>query len=317
MAIELLSALAVRKPWGNTDLRPWSDISCDGEPTGELWFERADADATEPQLQLKLLLTTGPLSIQVHPDDEFAKSIGLTHGKTEAWYVLSATPDAKIAVGLRRRLTTLQLRSAIEDGSVSELIAWRRVRTDDVICVPAGTIHAIGAGLVIAEIQQRSDATFRLFDYGRKRELHVDNAVAAATPGPAKRQTGPVHFSDARSLLVVDPHFVLERLDLAPRSSWAFDAERETWLFVVRGNARIGLLNVSMSSAILAGGGATRIDVGPNGLRALVAYPGPAVAPFMLRCLDQPHSDTTVGLRAPSLLQSKGKMYDTRTEIHE
>ena len=86
-------------------------------------------------------------------------------------------PGAKIAIGLKRRMTSAQLRASIEDGSIADLVQWRGVVNDDVIFVPAGTIHAIGAGLVIAEIQQRSEATFRLFDYGRQRELHVDDAV--------------------------------------------------------------------------------------------------------------------------------------------
>ncbi len=191
MAIEHACMRVVRKPWGSTDLRPWSEIRHDGVAIGELWFQRADMNAPDPALLLKLLFTKEPLSIQVHPDDAFAQSIGLAHGKTEAWYILSATPGAKVAVGLKRRLAAPQLRTSIEDGSIADLVHWRRVLKDDVIFVPAGTIHAIGAGLVIAEIQQRSDATFRLFDYGRQRELHVDNAVAVANAGPAECQSVP------------------------------------------------------------------------------------------------------------------------------
>src|SRR5271165_2515086 len=180
VAIEHACMRAVRKPWGSIDLRPWYKMGNDGAAIGELWFQRPDRNAPDPALLFKLLFTTERLSIQVHPDDAFAQSIGFEHGKTEAWYILSATPDAKIAIGLKRRLTPQQLRTAIEDESISELVRWRSVLKDDVIFVPAGTIHAIGPGLVIAEIQQRSEATFRLFDYGRQRELHVDKAVAAA-----------------------------------------------------------------------------------------------------------------------------------------
>ena len=158
--------------------------STDGVAVGELWFQRPDANAPNPALLLKLLFTKEPLSIQVHPDDAFARSIGLANGKTEAWYILSATPEAQVAVGLKRQLTPPQLRASIEDGSIADLIQWRPVRKDDVIFVPAGTIHAIGAGIVLAEIQQSSDTTFRLFDHGRQREIHVDNAVAAANAGP-------------------------------------------------------------------------------------------------------------------------------------
>jgi mannose-6-phosphate isomerase len=94
-------------------------------------------NAPDPALLLKLLFTKEPLSIQVHPNDAFAQSIGLGHGKTEAWYILSATPGAKIAVGLKRQLTTPQLRASIEDGSISDLVQWHRVLKDDVIFVPA------------------------------------------------------------------------------------------------------------------------------------------------------------------------------------
>src|SRR5579871_6444283 len=95
MALEHLSPRAVPKPWGSTDLRPWGEISRDGEAVGELWFDRSST-APESALLLKLLYTTQSLSIQVHPDDRYARSIGLAHGKTEAWYVLSAMPDARV-----------------------------------------------------------------------------------------------------------------------------------------------------------------------------------------------------------------------------
>src|SRR6188474_3248997 len=108
---------AVRKPWGSTDLLPWSEVKADGAAVGELWFQRPDADAPASALLLKLLFTTEPLSIQVHPDDAFAHSVGLANGKTEAWYILSATPEAQVAVGLKRQLTAVQLRASIEDGS--------------------------------------------------------------------------------------------------------------------------------------------------------------------------------------------------------
>ena len=167
MAIEHASVQVVRKPWGVSDLHPWSSIDGSGDAVGELWFQRADKNAPIPALLLKLLFTSEPLSIQVHPDDAFARSIGLPNGKTEAWYILSAAPDARVGVGLKRRLTPQELRAAITDGSIADLVQWRPVAKGDIIFIPAGTIHAIGAGIVLAEIQQRSDATFRLFDYGR------------------------------------------------------------------------------------------------------------------------------------------------------
>ena len=283
MTIEHASMRVVDKPWGSMDLRPWSELRHDGAAIGELWFQRADMNAPEPALLLKLLFTTQALSIQVHPNDTFAHSLGLANGKTEAWYVLSATPQARIAVGLKRRLTSLQLRSSIEDGSISEQVQWRAVLRDDVIFVPAGTIHAIGAGLVIAEIQQRSDATFRLFDYGRQRELHADNAVAAADAGPAGRQTAATRLSDARTVLVTSPHFVLERIDLPPRSTWDLHAQRETWVLVLDGRAKIGLMNAFVGEAVFLDAEQAGIEAGPEGLKGLVAYPGPEPDPSLLR----------------------------------
>ena len=104
---------------------------------------------------------------------------------------------------------------------------WQTVFPDDVIFVPAGTIHAIGAGLVIAEIQQRSEATFRLFDHGRQRELHVERAMAVANAGPAHFRVRPNRFTDQRVLLVSGPHFVLERIDLPANSTWCLEAKRK------------------------------------------------------------------------------------------
>ena len=282
---------AVPKPWGSVDLWPWGEISRDDEPVGELWFERTST-AAENLLLLKLLYTTQPLSIQVHPDDQYARSIGLAHGKTEAWYVLSATVDARVGIGLKQSLTTPQYRRAIEDGSIADLVQWRRVQRDDVILVPAGTIHTIGPGLVIVEIQQRSDVTFRIFDYDRKRELHIDSAVAASEPGPATVQPVPHKFTDARSLLVADQHFVLERWELSPHSRWDFSAEQEAWIYATRGSARIGSLNVATTSAIFAEDEHVSVEASENGLRALVAYPGGEVRHRLLSRRDAPELPT-------------------------
>jgi len=275
MAIEHASVQIVRKPWGVTALHPWSDVDGSGDRIGELWFQRVDRNAPTPALLLKLLFTSEPLSIQVHPDDEFARSIGLPSGKTEAWYILSATPDARIAAGLKRRVTSQQLRAAIKDGSIAGLTQWRPAAKGDIVFVPAGTIHAIGAGVVLAEIQQRSDATFRLFDYGRQRELHEDSAVAVSDAGPVRVQGAPRRLTAARTVLVADPHFVLERIDLAAHSIWALDADRETWVLVIEGQARIGSTNTTVGDAIFAEADRADIEAGPGGMSALVAYPGP------------------------------------------
>ena len=287
MAIEHACTRVVSKPWGSTDLLPWSDIQPDGVAIGELWFQRRDVKAPDPALLLKLLFTKEPLSIQVHPNDTFAHSIGLVNGKTEAWYILSAMPEAKVAVGLKRQITTPQLRASIEDGSIAHLIQWRAVRKDDVIFVPAGTIHAIGPGLVLAEIQQRSDTTFRLFDHGRQREIHVDNAVAAAKAGPAECQLSPRRLSDARSVLVANPHFILERIDLPPHSNWELNAQQETWILVIEGHVQVDLMNAFVGEAIFVEADRTNLKAGARGVKGLVAYLGPTPNPNLLRQLDQ------------------------------
>ena len=252
MAIEHARARALPKPWGVEDLHPWSAAGHDGIAIGEIWYERPDTGGVDPSLLLKLLFTSQPLSIQVHPDDAFAHAMGLPNGKTEAWYVLSAAPEAKVALGLSRRLTPQQLRAAIDDGSLSDLIVWHAVSANDVIFVPAGTIHSIGAGLVIAELQQRSDTTFRLSDPGRRRELHVENAIAVADAGPAVLQTRPKQFTDERTILVTSPQFVFERISLPPASSWYLEAERETWLLVLSGNAVTGSFELATGEALFA-----------------------------------------------------------------
>jgi mannose-6-phosphate isomerase len=287
VAIEHACTRVVSKPWGSTSLLPWSDIQPHDVAIGELWFQRPDASAPASALLLKLLFTQEPLSIQVHPNDAFAHSIGLVNGKTEAWYILSATPEAKVAVGLKRQLTAPQLRGSIEDGSIADLIQWRHVRKDDVIFVPAGTIHAIGPGLVLAEIQQRSDTTFRLFDHGRAREIHVDNAVAAANAGPAERQSTPQRLSDARSVLVASPHFILEHIDLPPNSAWQLDAEQETWVLVIEGHVQVGLMNAFVGEAIFVEADRTNLKVGTRGFKGLLAYLGPKPNPGLLQKLDR------------------------------
>ena len=291
MPIEQASVLVIHKPWGVSDLRPWSSIDGSGEAVGELWFERADKNAPIPALLLKLLFTGEPLSIQVHPDDTFARAMGMPNGKSEAWYIISAEPGAQIGVGLKHRITPQELRTSIRNGSIVELVQWRPVAKGDVIYIPAGTIHAIGAGIVLAEIQQRSDTTFRLFDYGRQRELHEDSGVAVANAWPLRPSPDPARLSGERTLLVASRHFVLERLDLPEGSSWALLAEPETWILAIDGHAAVGLTAVSPGQAIFAGGGRSSIEVGANGMTALVAYPATAPIASLLQRLGEPSTD--------------------------
>jgi mannose-6-phosphate isomerase len=190
---------------------------------------------------------------------------------------------------LEKKLAPRQLCEAVNDGSIAGFVAWRPVLPGDVVFVPAGTIHAIGAGLVIAEIQQRSDATFRMFDFGRKRDLHIANAVAVANAGPANDGLGTRRLTDERTLLVSNPHFVLERIELAPGSAVRLEAHRETWLLVVSGSARVGKLDVATGDAVFAQSDSVDLHAGPEGMASLVAYTGAGgPVPHLLQRTAQP-----------------------------
>jgi mannose-6-phosphate isomerase len=275
MAIERARAQSVPKPWGVADLRPWSRTDTGrGRLVGEIRYERPSGAASDPSLLLKLLFTAQPLSIQVHPGDAYAQSMGLARGKTEAWYVLSAAPGAKIALGLKEQLIPRQLREAVADGSIVHRVAWRAVAPGDVVAVPAGTIHAIGAGLVIAEIQQRSDVTFRMFDFGRQRDLHVEEALAVADARPAEAGPKPKRRTDERTLLASNLHFALERIELPGDFTFSLEAEHETWLLVVTGSGRAGKLDLVVGDAVFAQSDTVDMQAGPGGMAVLVAGAG-------------------------------------------
>jgi len=165
----------VERIWGSTDLSPWFEAG--GRKIGEVWFPGEE-------LLIKFLFTTENLSVQVHPDDAYAKRVENSRGKTEMWRVLRAEPGAKIALGFRQAVDREDARKAAMDGSIMKMLDWREVRPGDTFLIPAGTVHALGAGLMIAEIQQNSDITYRLFDYGRGRELHIEKSLDVADLDP-------------------------------------------------------------------------------------------------------------------------------------
>ena len=291
MAIEHAAVQVARKPWGVTDLHPWSSMDASNNPVGELWFQRVDKHAPAPALLLKLLFTSEPLSIPVHPDDKFARSMGLPNGKSEAWYILAGAPGARVAIGLKQHLTPEQLRASIKDGSIASLTRWRPVAKGDIIFVPAGTIHAIGAGIVLAEIQQRSDTTFRLFDYGRQRELDEDNAVAVSEAAPAQTQARQRRLTATRTALITSQHFILERVELQGNSRWMLNADRETWVLLIEGCARIESISASVGDAVYAQAERAEIEVGSGGMSCLIGYPGPNPLVALLQEAGEPMTD--------------------------
>ena len=141
----------------------------------------------ELPLLVKLLETTKWLSVQVHPDDDYARAVEAHtgfRGKSEAWVILDAGPGAEIVYGVNRPVTRDELLEAARDGTILDLLNFVPVKSGDVIYVPAGTIHALGPGLFVYEVQQRSDLTYRLYDFGRGRELHLDKALEVARLEP-------------------------------------------------------------------------------------------------------------------------------------
>ena len=194
MARKLLPSLRERV-WGSQRLAPWFPDS--EVKIGEAWF-----GADDLPLLVKLIFTSERLSIQVHPDD----GEGTPRGKTEMWHILEAKPGAVLGLGFREPITRERLVESARSGEIEELIRWIPVAAGETYFVPAHTVHAIGAGLVLCEIQQNSDVTYRLYDYGRPRELHLDVAAPLCDLG-----THPGRSADST---VRSKHFVTEEVVL-------------------------------------------------------------------------------------------------------
>jgi mannose-6-phosphate isomerase len=178
-----LPTLYKEKVWGRHDLHPL--FPDDERKIGEVWFE------ADLPLLAKFVFTSDKLSVQVHPDDYFAARHEHSLGKTEMWHVVKADAGAQVALGFRKPLNKKLMREAALSGEIEELLRWVDVKAGDTFFVPAGTVHAIGAGLVLCEIQQHSDVTYRLYDYGRGRELHLDKGLQIASIAPAEYQSRP------------------------------------------------------------------------------------------------------------------------------
>ena len=219
----------VEKPWGKDELPPMFDAP-KGERIGEVWFTSGD----ELPLLAKYIFTSERLSIQVHPNDEQARVRGLREGKSECWYILGAEPDAALGLGLKQEVGKDELRAAALDGSIEDLMDWRRVQAGDFIFVPSGTIHAIGAGISLLEFQQNSDVTYRLYDYGRPRELHLDDGIAVSNPRPFDDDLIQ-HLSGSEQRMLVDgPHFTLVQSNADALQ------ERLRWVIPLDGEVRCG-----------------------------------------------------------------------------
>jgi mannose-6-phosphate isomerase len=268
-----LASRQVEKLWGRAELpQSFGAAVASGEPIGEIWFQ--DGRGSEAELLVKYLLTREKLSIQVHPDDEGARAAGHRRGKDEAWLVLEAEPGARIGLGLKRPAGKEQLRAAIAGGTLEALVDWREARAGDFFYSPAGTIHALGPGLTLVEIQQNVDLTYRLYDYGRDRELQVEAALAAARPevfAPrASRQA-----EAGREILCEGGAFVVERWTKAAGGRLAGEVERPVWLIPLHGGGLIDGEPLEPPSVwLVEDQSRVRID---EGSEILFAYPGGSV----------------------------------------
>jgi mannose-6-phosphate isomerase len=216
--------------WGKKDLRPWYVDTGTAEPVGEAWLtgpqcvvetgafeDRTLASLTtemggEFPLLVKLLFPAEKLSVQVHPDDAQAKALGETRGKTECWYVLAAARGATVALGVKDGVDASVLRAAIVDGTMESLLRQVPVSVGDMLFVDAGTVHAIGPGVVLLETQQTSDVTYRLYDYGRPRELHLEKGLQVMKAKTAAGKVPPKKI-DGFTRLIEQRYFVVDRFE--------------------------------------------------------------------------------------------------------
>lgn len=237
MTATRLAQKTVEKPWGRYDL-PAIFPNPDRQKIGEIWFDGPEGQ--HPPLLVKYIFTSEKLSVQVHPNDSEAAERGLPGGKSECWYVLDAEPDARLGIGMTQELDGDALRAAALDGSIEELMDWKPVQAGSFYYIPAGTVHAIGAGVTLVEVQQNNDVTYRLFDYGRPRELHLDDGVTVskAKPFPEGDRSLPLGTQDR----VVDGSYAPFTMDMV---SWnageqpVLPAQKPIWFVPITGAGMI------------------------------------------------------------------------------
>lgn len=218
----------VEKPWGQ-DCLPASFDAPTGR-IGEVWYDRPEAPLP---LLCKWLFTSEKLSVQVHPDDDQARERGIGSGKEECWIVTSTTGDARLGIGLKESIGPDELREASLSGAIEDMLDWKPVKAGDWFHIQPGTIHAIGAGVQLVEIQQNADVTYRLYDYGRPRELHLDDGVAVSIPGPYDGASGRLNGTAGAVTIFNGRYFRIACLTgkNVQLSGW----EGESYLIPVRG----------------------------------------------------------------------------------
>jgi mannose-6-phosphate isomerase len=258
--------------WGFRDLRPWYDRVAGDQPIGEVWLTGDDslvatgrhagkrladlfrevpaallgpaAPSAASPLLIKVLFAREKLSVQVHPDDRMAQKYGEPRGKTECWYCLAAEPHASVALGLKPGTTLSQVEEQIHAGTLEDSLNILPVSAGDMIFVDAGTVHAIWPGAILLETQQNSDITYRMFDYGRPRELHIERSLEATRLRTQAGKVVPIELAD-RTLLIDADYFRVERIPVShSRSGQSLRNSSEmapslAYLFAAAGSGRI------------------------------------------------------------------------------
>jgi mannose-6-phosphate isomerase len=262
----------VGRVWGFKDLRPWYDKVAGAEPLGEVWLTGDEclaatgpcagqtlgglfaempevmlgraAGASGSPLLIKVIFAKEKLSVQVHPDDKLAQRYGQPRGKTECWYVLAADDGAQVAAGLKPGVTLEHIREEIQAGTLEQSLNAIDVAVGDMIFVDAGTVHAIWPGSILLETQQNCDLTYRMYDYGRGRELHIEKSLEA-TRLVTRAGKVPAKALRDRTILLDVEYFRVERIPVdGSRSSVSLaDMDRPepglAYLFAAAGTGRI------------------------------------------------------------------------------
>jgi mannose-6-phosphate isomerase len=279
--------------WGSRDLRPWFDhVAETGDPIGEVWMtgdmclvatgphagKRLDALFAEaPEallgpgapspgspLLIKVLFAQEKLSVQVHPDDKMARKYGDPRGKTECWYALAAEPGALVALGLKPGVTLEQVKEGIHAGTLEASLRMLPVAPGDLIFVDAGTVHAIWPGSVLLETQQNCDLTYRMYDYGRPRELHIEKSLEATKLVTRAGKVPPMELAD-RTILIDAEYFRVERIHGAGNRT------SESLLSADRLGPGLAFLFAAAGAGRISGHGFDPVDLPARGIVAVPA----------------------------------------------
>ncbi len=271
----LLKPRFAERIWGRASLAPfYGETGVDG-PVGEAWLtgpecvvaggEMAGKSLSEAvpgfPLLVKILFPDDKLSVQVHPDDAEARKLGLDRGKTECWYVLESETGAKVACGLTAGTSADDVREAIEAGTLEDRMQWIAVAPGDMIFVDAGTLHAIGPGMTLLEVQQTCDVTYRLYDYGRPRELHLEQGLAVLKTETRAGKVKP-HKQDGFTRLIETEYFIVDLFDLPGGQAYEMEMQGTGCIAGVRGKGAVNETRFGPGEAvIIPDGSATMTSV--------------------------------------------------------